>query len=149
MARRLRERLNKALGFEEVRFEIPHVFLPPRFRQISQNRNMLLTLDVDSVAHVRWEGALQETHYPLTPAQVRRLFRECARNMQEYRKDLTTFARFMDLEAVPPFWDPREDYFTPEPKKEGAPAEETPTTRAYPDALEQGGEPPVPLEFRW
>lgn len=112
MAKSLKEKLNRALGFDEISFTIPHVFLPPRFKEMSKNRNMILFMDTDTVMNVRWEGARQDEHHPLTPGACRRLFKECISNMKKYRKDLDAFARFVDGEAENPFWDPRTNSLT-------------------------------------
>lgn len=158
MARSLRKRLSETAGFGEVKFEIPHIFLPPRFQKISQGRDMILVLDLDLVVHVHWENTLLEQHRPLTLAEARRLFRECTRNMQKYRGDLSTFARFVDRHAEEPFWDPRKDSAEDEPKKEptasiveeGETGDNMQTQRDCSDPPQgQGGEIPIPLEFSW
>jgi len=110
------------LGFDEVSFTIPHVFLPPRFKEISKDRNMILFMDMDTVMHVRWEGARQDEHHPLNPGACRRLFKECIRNMKKYRKDLDTYSRFVDREAEVPFWNPREDSLTKDRPEKPAPS---------------------------
>lgn len=120
----LKERLDQESGFSEVEFTIPHVFLPPRFREQSKQRNMILFLDLDNVVHVRWEGARQDEHQPLTPGAVRRLLKECARNMKKYRRDLDVFGRFIDRTAEAPFWDPREDSLTRDRQDKPAEQEE-------------------------
>ena len=124
MAKSLKEQLNRALGFDEVDFTIPHVFLPPRFKEMSKNRNMILFMDLDTVMNVRWEGARQDEHHPLTPGACRRLFKECIRNMKKYRKDLDAFSRFVDGEAEVPFWDPRENSLTKDREEKPAPSTE-------------------------
>ena len=124
MAKSLKEQLNRALGFDEVNFTIPHVFLPPRFKEISKDRNMILFMDLDTVMNVRWEGARQDEHHPLTPGACRRLFKECISNMKKYRKDLNAFSRFVDSEAEHPFWDPRENSLTKDREEKPAPSTE-------------------------
>ena len=124
MAKSLKEQLNRALGFDEINFIIPHVFLPPRFKEISKNRNMILFMDMDTVMHVRWEGARQDEHHPLNPGACRRLFKECIRNMKKYRKDLDVFSRFIDIEAEIPFWDPRSNSLTKGREEKSAPSSE-------------------------
>lgn len=165
MAKSLKERLDGALGFGEVSFIIPHVFLPPRFKDISKNRNMILFMDEDTVMHIRWEGALQDEHRPLNPGACRRIFKECIRNMKKYRKDIDTFSRFVDKEAEVPFWDPREDSLSkdrpekPAPVSEDEPKQEEIVAVLGPDDQliqgkvsdfleeEMGGENPLP--FGW
>jgi hypothetical protein len=127
VSRTLRAQLDRSVGFDEVGFTIPHVFLPPRFKDISKNRNMILRMDLDSVLHVKWEGALQEEHHPLTPGAVRRLVKECFRNMKKYRRDLEVFARFIDKEGEEPFWDDRADSLTKD--RPARPAIETPDAK--------------------
>ncbi len=122
MAKSLKEQLNRALGFDEVSFTIPHVFLPPRFKDISKDRNMILFMDLDTVMHVRWEGARADEHHPLTPGACRRLFKECISNMKKYRKDLDAFSRFVDIEAEVPFWNPRENSLTKDRPETPAPS---------------------------
>jgi hypothetical protein len=124
VTRNLKEQLNHALGFNEVSFIIPHVFLPPRFKEVSQNRNMIMFMDMDTVLHVRWEGARQDEHHPLTPGACRRLFKDCIRNMKKYRKDLDAFARFVDSEGEEPFWDPRENSLHKDKEEKPAPSSE-------------------------
>jgi hypothetical protein len=161
--RSLKSKLNHVVGnFGEVEFILPHVFLPPRFKEISEDRNMILFLDIDQVMHVRWEGALQDSHHPLTPGACRRLFRECVRNMRKYRKDLDAFSRFVDKTAEEPFWDPRvsslskprpekpaEAIKDPEPEEIIAVVDNTGklVEGTFSDLSESGGESPMP--FGW
>lgn len=165
MPKSLRDRLNKALEDcdSEVQFTIPHVFLPPRFKEISNNRNMILFLDIDQVVHVRWEGARFEEHHPLTPGACRRLFKDCVANMKRYRKDLDSIARFIDREAQAPFWNPRENSLTGDRQDKPASAEEVKEKgdeiiavldnsreldqESVSNLLELGGESPMP--FGW
>lgn len=161
MQRSLKSKLARVVDdLNEVEFILPHVFLPPRFKEVSKNRNMILFLDVDQVMHVRWEGALQDSHHPLTPGACRRLFKECVRNMRKYRKDLDAFSRFVDKTAEEPFWDPRNfGGSKPRPEKT-AEAEEGPeeiiaaidnkgqlVEGTVSDFIEEGGESPMP--FGW
>ncbi len=162
MRRGLKKQLDHVCGFKDIEFIIPHVFLPPRFVKVSKNRNMVLTIDMDMVPHVYWEGALQDAYHPLTPGAVRKLLRECVRNMKKYRQDLDVFARFVDGEAEMPFWDPRVDSLAP--KRDPKDAEEDPFFTEVvavveggrlkegnaSDFLDQGGENPMPKEmFDW
>lgn len=161
MQRSLKSKLARVVDdLNEVEFILPHVFLPPRFKEVSKNRNMILFLDVDQVMHVRWEGALQDSHHPLTPGACRRLFKECVRNMRKYRKDLDAFSRFVGKTAEEPFWDPRNfGGSKPRPEKT-AEAEEDPeeiiaaidnkgqlVEGTVSDFIEEGGESPMP--FGW
>ncbi|KKN44421.1 hypothetical protein LCGC14_0693360 [marine sediment metagenome] len=124
MAKSLKKQLNRALGFDEISFIIPHVFLPPRFKKVSRNRNMIMFMDMDTVLHVKWEGSRQDEHHPLTPGACRRLFKECISNMKRYRKDLDAFSRFVDNEAEVPFWDPRRDSLNKDQEEKPAPSVE-------------------------
>ena len=166
MAKSLKKQLDRALGFDEISFIIPHVFLPPRFKKVSRNRNMIMFMDMDTVLHVKWEGSRQDEHHPLTPGACRRLFKECIRNMKKYRKDLDAFSRFVDDEAEVPFWNPRRDSLNKDQEEKPAPSveeeeqeEEEIITAMRPngklvqgkisDFLEEemGGESPIP--FGW
>lgn len=124
MAKALREILEERAGFEECEFIIPHVLLPPRYTEISDGKNMILVLDRDCVAQIRWEGSPADPHQDLTPGAVRRLMKDVFRNMRKYREDLKTFARFMDRTAEEPFWDPRENSLTKGREEKDAPLEE-------------------------
>jgi len=86
---------------------LPHPLLPPRFQDLSEDRNMILFLDQDMTLHVRWEGARIHEHHPLTPGAVNRLVKEVLRNMSKYRKDLEIFNRFVRQNAEQPFEDDR------------------------------------------
>lgn len=123
---------------------------------------MILFLDVDQVMHVRWEGALQDSHHPLTPGACRRLFKDCIRNMRKYRRDLDAFSRFVDKTAEEPFWDPRSSSFSKaRPEKTAEAIKETEPEQiiasidntgnlvegTVSDFLELGGESPMP--FGW
>jgi hypothetical protein len=151
-----KNKLEQNVGFEEIQFVIPHAFLPPRFRDISDGRNMLLCLDLDVTIHVRWEGAHQNAHHPLTPGAARRLLRECKRNMTRYRTDLTTFANFLDAEAEEPSWELRE--FSEDEETAARPAKEAKeegseegreVTAVIPSTENLGGESPHPDMESW
>lgn len=107
MASPLRQLLDDEAGWEEFEMIIPHPFLPPRFREMSENRNMILLLDRDMTLHIRWEGSRMHEHHPLTPRSARRLVREVLKRMTTYRADLQVFSRFFEQNAEQPFDDPR------------------------------------------
>jgi hypothetical protein len=107
VANRLREMLDEDAGWQDFQMVIPAPFLPPRFQELSNGRNMILLLDRDLTLHVRWVGARMHEHRPLTPGGARRLVREVLNRMTKYRRDLQVFARFVDQEAEQPFDDPR------------------------------------------
>lgn len=73
---------------------------------------MILLLDLDMVAHVRWEGQLMVEHHPLTPGAIRRLMKDVFRNLARYKRDLEVANRFITRSAEEPFWDPRETLLT-------------------------------------
>ncbi len=117
----LRTLLNKKALEEDVLFTIPHPFLPPRFREICENRNMLLLLDRDMTIHVRWEGERMSEHHPLTKGGARRLIREVLRKARDYRRELEVYARFLESKAGEPFDDDRYEcgrLFKPAPPAE-------------------------------
>lgn len=99
--------LEKKALEDDIQFTIPHPLLPPRFREICEDRNMILLLDQDLTIHVRWEGERMSEHHPLTKGATRRLIREVLRKAKEYRRDLEIFARFVDQKAEEPFDDDR------------------------------------------
>jgi len=103
----LRKLLEEEAGWEEFQMIIPHPFLPPRFQNLSENRNMILLLDRDMTLHVRWEGSRIHEHHPLTPGAVNRLVKEVLRKMSKYRGELEVFNRFIQRNAEQPFDDPR------------------------------------------
>lgn len=116
---RLRALLEKVALEEDIQFTIPHPFLPPRFRKVCKNRNMLLLLDRDMTIHVRWEGERMSEHRPLTKGATRRLVREVLRKMKGYRIELGIYARFIERWAEEPFNDDRYESIqrAPDPPK--------------------------------
>ncbi len=149
----LRALLEREAGQENLQFVIPHPLLPPRFREISEDRNMILLVDLDMTVHVRWEGERMVEHHPLSTGAVRRLMREVRRNISDYRRDLEIYARFIDSECEAPFDDERyEAYRLPEPapvaEQEGTKVPVTEITAELFLELEKaragGGESPFP-----
>lgn len=139
--------MEESAGFEPIEFTIPHIFLPPRFEKASQKRNMLLTIDMELVAHIFWEGASEDQVEPLRPAQVRQLLRYCNKRMTQYRSDLGVFGRFVDSSAENPFCDPREEAesYTLEPKDvERLPVKRMKEKRVQTLTTSLGGESPLP-----
>ncbi len=104
---RLRVLLEEKATEEDIQFIIPHPLLPPRFREICEDRNMVLLLDTDMTIHVRWEGERMSEHHPLTRGATRRLVREVLRKATAYRRELEVYARFVDRWAEEPFDDDR------------------------------------------
>jgi len=148
-ASQLRRLLDEEKGWEEFRMVIPHPFLPPRFSNLAEGRNMLLVLDIDLALHVRWEGARLCEEHPLTPGETNRLLGEVLRNMTKYRRDLKAFQLFSAQNAVEPFESERDLLFTaPEEKSITAPKqEEELDVSEYADTLNKplyrGGEAPI------
>ena len=103
----LKALLEKEAGWEEFQMIIPHPFLPPRYRELSKNRNMVLLLDRDMTLHIRWEGSRLHEHHPLTPRAAQRLVREALDRMSKYRRELQVFSRFCGQNAEQPFEDLR------------------------------------------
>ncbi len=121
---KLREFLEAKVCEENISITLPNVFLPPRFRKISNGHNMILFMDTDVTLHVRWEGVDLATHRPLTKRAANRLVQEVLRNMAKYRKDLYIYNRFLEEWADDPLPGERYDE-APYPRV--APfAEETP-----------------------
>jgi hypothetical protein len=119
---------------------------------------MVLLLDIDMTAHVRWESEQLAEHHPLTPGEVRRLIREVLRNMKIYRRELEVLGRFTEQKAERPFKEKR--YEAPRWPRElpAAPQEEiqeeevteiTATVVSEPSkTLALGGESPLP-DLEW
>lgn len=125
MAKTLRKLLEERVGFEDCKFRIPNVFLPPRYLKISKGRNMVLILDRDSVVHIQWEGSLADPYEALTPGSVRRLMADVFRNQKKYLKDLRTFGHFINQNAEEPFWNPRKDSLNKECEEKDVVLEES------------------------
>jgi hypothetical protein len=153
---RLRALLEQRATVEDLQFIIPHPFLPPRFRKISQDRNMILLVDADLTIHVRWEGTRLAEHHPLTREAAQHLVREVLRNMKAYRRELEVYSRFLGSWAEQPLGDKRYElprWPTEPPKAWQEEAEDTVTevTAIVPLELEEltalGGESPFPSDL--
>lgn len=103
---KLLDLLVEKMGQEDVEFVIPHPFLPPRYRKICENRNMIVTLDTENTIQLRWENARLVTWMSPTPGEFRTIVSYARRKMQQYRRDLETFGNFVDRVAEDPFLDP-------------------------------------------
>jgi hypothetical protein len=103
-ASQLQQVLNKKVGEEQLEFRIPQIFLPPRFRDLSEGRDLLLMLDDDLTIHIRWNNEGFHTHHPLTPGAARRLVGEIMKHITEYKKSLRVFGTFINGVAEEP-WD--------------------------------------------
>lgn len=158
----LRETLERKAIEEDLQFLIPYPFLPPRFRNISENRSMILLIDQELTIHVRWEGARLAEHHPLTVGATRQLIREVMRNMARYRRELRVYSRFIEGYAEEPFEDQRYEAFRLIKKLPTAVRDETKKTDMEADTIElkakllagtsacsnMGGESPLP-EWDW
>ena len=102
-ANQLRQILKKKAGWEQLEFRIPNIFLPPRFRDLSEGRDLLLMLDGDFTIHIRWHNEDFHTHHPLTPGASRRLVGEIMQRMKQYKEHLKVFGAFIDEYAERPY----------------------------------------------
>lgn len=143
----LAELLEEDCGLKDFHLILPHPLLPPRFREKSEQRNMILLLDRELTLHVRWEGARMHEHWPLTPAEAVRLIREVLSRLTIYRQELNTFSRFVAEAAEQPFEAKRFDAYEEEVSVP-SPALRTPqqVSRFFMPSrvLEMGGESPLP-----
>ncbi len=103
-ASQLRQLLDYNAGGEQLEFRIPLIFLPPRFRKLSKERDLLLVLDEYFTINVRWQDEDFHTHHPLTPGESRRLVGEVMKYMKKYRENLRVFGKFLN-EWSEPTWD--------------------------------------------
>jgi len=90
------DQLERLGGEEEIHFVIPYPFLPPRFRKISQERNLLLCMDTDFGTIGKWEGSHYQEWLPFTPRGAYRLMMEVLKNMRRYAEDCFSFAAFVE-----------------------------------------------------
>jgi len=154
----LRTLLEQGVGVRSFQFIIPHPFLPPRFRKISENRNMILLIDQDVTMYARWEGERLERHQPLSKGAVRQLLREVTQRMKDYRRDLEIYGRFIESQGEEPFGGSRYEFPTIPRELDGAEQKKveikpdkdnTPKLTAYllmgtSAAEDMGGESPIP-----
>lgn len=143
---KLLDLLMEKMGQEEVEFVIPHPLLPPRYRKICENRNMIASLDIENTIQLRWENARLIAWMSPTPGEFRTIVRYALKKLQKYRADLQTFGNFVDRVAEEPFQDPLFD--------DGGPAapriakkEEVSTSASVPMVhfpITGGGESPFP-----
>jgi hypothetical protein len=153
MLSRLRKSLNEDAGMGDFEFIIPHPFLPPRFRKLKENQNLILLMDQDLTIHVRWEGSRHHEHHPLTPRAAQRLIQECLTYMKEYRRDVQVFSRFIGEMGEQPFDDPRplDPARFQKPQEATAPKEQSQKIFSEVemsveiDRSELGGENPLPM----
>lgn len=106
-ARQLRQLLKKKMGWEQLEFRVPPLFLPPRFRDLSKGRDLLLMMDDDFTIHIRWHNEDFHTHHPLTPGATRRLVSEIMKYTKQYREHLQVFGKFIDEHAEQPWEEER------------------------------------------
>jgi len=151
----LKRKLERSATVDTVKFIVPYIFLPPRFKDISKNRNMILFVDLDLVTHVQWEGSLLDGDLPLKTKAVKRLVKECFRNMKKYQIDLKTFSKFVGEWGENPFWGRRtENLGTDHKPKSAEKRDETEVPAVVGGKLEtvqisdflegMGGESPMP-----
>lgn len=93
---RLRRRLDRAAGWDEVELVIPYPFLPMRLRKEARRRNLLLVLSEERKLRLRWEGEQTSPEEPLLPAKAIRLLREARKAIALYRQEADVFERFLD-----------------------------------------------------
>lgn len=127
----LRQLLEKRACMEQMEFRIPPVFLPPRYRDLSEGRDLLLMLDDDLTVHIRWHNEDFHTHHPLTIGASRRLVGEVTKYIQQYKEHLRVFGKFIDKYGEQPFDEERyhdgfrqEKEATQRAKKDGPEEEE-------------------------
>jgi hypothetical protein len=116
---------------EQLEFRVPPVFLPPRFRDLSEGRDLLLTLDDDLTVHIRWHNEDFHTHHPLTIGATRRLVGEIMNYIKQYKEHLRVFGTFINKYGEQPFDEERyhdgfcqEKEATQRAKKDGQEEEE-------------------------
>jgi hypothetical protein len=152
MLSQLRKSLNEDAGIGEFEFIIPNSFLPPRFRKLPEQRNLILLVDQDLTIHVRWKGARFHEHHPLTPREAQQLIRESLGYMKKYRRELQIFSRFIGEMGEQPFDDPRplDPANSQEPQEAAAPKEKRQKVLSEVemsvevDRSKLGGESPLP-----
>lgn len=135
-ASQLRQLLEDKTGEEQLEFRVPNIFLPPRFRELSEGRDLLLMMDDDLTIHIRWHGQDFHEHHPLTPGASRRLVGEIMRYMTKYRKHLKVFGKFIYEYAEQP-WNEKRYH-------DGFRQEKEATQRAKEDRPEEEEEPETP-----
>lgn len=85
-----------------MRFTIPNVFLPPRYYDISEGRDLLIEMSDDFTLHARWAGERLWEHLPLTPGGVRRLAKDVLRKARKYQNELEIYTRFTSIVGEQP-----------------------------------------------
>jgi hypothetical protein len=101
-ASKLRALLEEESGIQDFHFVVPHPFLPPRYREMANNRNMILVLDECMTVRIRWEGSRFEEYSPLNPAAAGHLLKEVRANMTKYRTEVRVFEDFIRKYAEKP-----------------------------------------------
>lgn len=119
MKKKFWEVLEERCGLESCTFLIPHIFLPPRFKSLSKNSNMIIHLNTSMEAQIKWEKSRADEYIHLTPSSSSRLIADVLRNLDKYKKDLKIFQKFLkeNVEEIPT--NPREKtFFKPKKDKE-------------------------------
>jgi len=146
----LREFLEVAAGAADIDFIIPHPFLPPRYQKQSLCRNLILGMDREFRAMIRWEGELVGRDTYLSPAECSRLIHDVLERMKKYRQELRSLKSFLGkVLCEEPEGNSEED--VAEPKA----AEELPEDSYHTDFVQVtadgmivgGGESPYPLDW--
>jgi len=155
MSKKLKNLLDSLAGEKEIEWIIPHPFLPPRYKKICENRNMVLLLSRNLTVRIRWEGARLGEWISPSPVEIRRLIREVKRKMTDYRKQLDIYSNFItewvDTTSSNPVEDdpsshrkPREAVILDDCSEEVvAEIKNIKTTKT--DTGNMGGESPLPL----
>lgn len=143
-ANQLRQLLRKKAGWEQLEFRIPNTFLPPRFRDLSEGRDLLLMLDDDYTVHIRWHNEDFHKHHPLTPGAARRLVGETMKRMKQYKEHLGIFGKFIEEYAEQPLDEERyhdgfsqEKEATQRAKKDGPEEEKKREAQGQEEELEE------------
>jgi hypothetical protein len=129
-ASQLRQLLEKKVGGEQLEFRIPQIFLPPRYRNLSEGRDLLLMLDDDLTIHIRWHNETFHEHHPLTPGETKRLMGEVMMYIKRYREHFRVFGTFVCEHAELPWDEERyhdgfcQEEEAPQRAKEARPEEE-------------------------
>lgn len=120
MLKDLKKYLKEFAGEKEIEWIIPHPFLPPRYQKRCENRNMILLIDLDFIAHIKWEGARIEDWCSPTPGELRTLLRQVQVKVKKYQKQMVVFSKFVDGAVDEPFGNPIDDDLSSKRKPKNA-----------------------------
>lgn len=157
MTKKLKAHLDRLAGDEEIEWIIPHPFLPPRYKKVCENRNMILLIDRDFTAHIRWEGARRGKWCSPTAGEIRTLIRQVKTKMTTYRRQLDVFSDFVTESVDIPFADPVDN--DPSSRREPKKAEpledeeddgvDRPLDLLRKRVIDEGGESPMPMAMEF